>query len=176
MECEKDALNILDILFNSNLIKGKIVFEDDVRHLIQHQKTVCSEEEIIKALKIYLRALGILLIKGKYEGEKVLKNFEDGSRLVEGVYGVEYDLIDENDLLDLRIIVYNNSVIVQKGNDEKKYKIAKITVLRTLKELSEKTKTKDEFTTSLINYLENNNDEKTIEWLKDFLVHKSSSS
>ncbi|BCU71070.1 hypothetical protein [Stygiolobus caldivivus] len=176
MECEKEALSILDILFNSNLIRGRVVFEDDIKHLMQHEKFICSENDIIKVLKIYLRPLGIIIVKGSYDNyRKVIKTFEDGGRLVEGVYGVEYDLIDENELLDLRIILYNDSVIIHKNEEERKYKLTKVSAIRVLKEISEKSRTKNEFINSLLNFLENNNDDKTIEWLKDFLVHKASS-
>jgi len=176
MECEKEALTVLDILFNSNLIKGKVVFEDDIRHLIKHEKFICKEEEIVKTLKIYLRPLGIIIIKGSFDNyRKILKNFDDGSKLIEGVYGVEYDLVDENELLYLRIILYNDSVILLREKEEKKYKIAKVTAIRAIKDISERTRTKEDFTNIFVDFLENNNDDKTIEWLKDFLIHKSSS-
>ncbi|MCC5447001.1 hypothetical protein DDW03_001120, partial [Candidatus Nanobsidianus stetteri] len=96
MDCEKEALKILDILFNSNLIHGRIVYEDEIKHLISHEKTLCSEKDIMNVLKIYLRSLGIVLLKGSFKNDnQVIKVFEDGSMLSEGIYSVEYDILNE---------------------------------------------------------------------------------
>ncbi|MFP3200773.1 MAG: hypothetical protein RXR43_00705 [Sulfolobus sp.] len=175
MDCEKEALKILDILFNSNLIHGRIVYEDEIKHLIFHEKTLCSERDIMNVLKIYLRSLGIVLLKGSFKNDnQVIKVFEDGSMLSEGIYSVEYDILNEGGWLEARIILYNDRVIIKFSDKSVEYKINKASVIKAIKDFAMSSSTKDDFMKKFISFLNDNNDETTIQWLKDFLSHKNS--
>ncbi|AHC52516.1 hypothetical protein SUSAZ_05840 [Sulfolobus acidocaldarius SUSAZ] len=171
MNCDKEALRIIDIIFNSNLIYGKVVYEDELKRLIGNEKKLlCSERELIQAVKVYLRSLGIVVIKGgNYSGKK-LKVFDDGTFLSEEIYGVEYDIIDERGYINDRIVLYNDRTVVKVGENEMEYKINKNEVIKTLISLATQSSTRDEFITKLLKFLNDNNDVRTIQWLKDFIV------
>ena len=170
MECEKEALEILDILFNSGLIRGRKVFEDDILHLITHSE-YCSKEELLDLVKRYLQVLGISVIKGSYYKEKPIKVFDDGSYVVEAIYGVEYDIMN-NDSLIGRMIFYEDRVILEFGKEEKEYKMSKGFAIRALKDHLDKYSTLKEFILNYLKFLEENNDERVIQWLKNFLSSK----
>ena len=171
MECEKEVLEILDILFNSGLIRGRKVFEDDILHLVTHSNN-CSKKDLLDLTRRYLQILGISVIKGSYYKEKPIKVFDDGSYIVEAIYGVEYDIMT-NDSLIGRMIFYEDRVILDFGKGEKEYKINKGFAIRTLKEYLDKYSNIKEFVLNYIKFLEENNDDKVIQWLKDFLSTKS---
>lgn len=172
MECEKDVLEILDILFNSGLIRGKRVFEDDIKHLISHKKSNCSDEDILNLTKMYLKTLGIIVVKGNYENEKTIKLFDDGSYIVETVYGVEYDILNNDEIIG-RIIFYEDRVIIEIDKEEKEYKMNRTFAIKALKDFISRYNNLKDFLVSYTRYLEENNDERTIQWLKDFLSSKS---
>ncbi|MBB5254745.1 hypothetical protein [Sulfurisphaera ohwakuensis] len=173
MECEKDVLEILDILFNSGLIRGRKVFEDDIKHLISHKKdSKCSENEILELTRRYLRVLGISVIKGSYFKEKPIKVFDDGSYVVETIYGVEYDILNDDSLIG-RIIFYEDRTVLDFEREKKEYKINKATAIRVLKEYLNKYSYLNDFIANYIKFMEDNNDDKILQWLKNFLSTKS---
>lgn len=173
MECEKEVLEILDVLFNSGLIKGRKVFEDDIKHIISHKKdSKCSETEILEMTRRYLRILGISLIKGSYFKEKPIKVFDDGSYIVETIYGVEYDIMNEDSLIG-RLIFYENQVIVEFEREKREYKINRNFAIKALKDNLNKCTDLKDFLASFMKFMEDNNDDKVLQWLKNFLSTKS---
>ena len=171
MDCEKEVLEILDILFNSGLIRGKKVFEDDILHLIAHSKK-CNEKDLLDLTKRYLQVLGISVIKGSYYKERPIKVFDDGSYVVEAVYGVEYDLMSNDGLIG-RMIFYEDRVILDFGKGEKEYKLNKSFAIRTLRDYLNKYSDINDFISYYMKFLEDNNDDKVLQWLKNFLSTKS---
>jgi len=171
MECEKEVLEILDILFNSGLIRGRKVFEDEILHLITHSEH-CSKEELLDLVRRYLKVLGISVVKGSYYREKPIKVFDDGSYVVEAIYGVEYDIMSNESLIG-RMIFYENRVIVDFGGEEREYKMNKNFAIRALKDHLDKYSNLKDFILNYLKFLEENNDEKVIQWLKNFLSSKS---
>lgn len=170
MECEKEVLEVLDVLFNSGLIRGRKVFEDDILHLLSHSK-YCKEKDALELIKRYLQLLGISVIKGSYYKEKPIKVFEDGSYIIEAVYGIEYDVLNNDSLLG-RLIFYEDRVILNFDKSEKEYRINRNYAIRTLKEYLDKYSDIKEFLFRYIEFLEDNNDDKVLKWLKDFLSTK----
>ena len=171
MDCEKEVLEILDILFNSGLIRGRKVFEDDILHLVAHSKN-CSKKELLDLTRRYLQFLGISVIKGGYYNERPIKVFDDGSYVVEAIYGVEYDIMTDESLIG-RIIFYEDRVTLDFGKGEKEYKMNKNFAIRAFKDYLEKYSNVKDFISNYVKFLEDNNDDKVIQWLKNFLSTKS---
>ncbi|BFH73833.1 hypothetical protein SJAV_17770 [Sulfurisphaera javensis] len=173
MECEKEVLEILDILFNSGLIRGRKVFEDDIKHLISHNKgNKCSENEVLELTRRYLRILGITVIKGSYFKEKPVKVFDDGSYISETIYGVEYDILNEDSLIG-RIVFYEDRTMIEFERERREYKINKTFAIKALKDYLNRCSDLKDFIVSYMKFLEDNNDEKVLQWLKNFLSTKS---